>query len=129
MKKDYNFIPDDDEDMDIEFLPDWVDDPDQSPEDGDSEEDCPYLGILTALTLQDKPLGIMWTVDKMMEFLKARGYKLLERKGTDGNEYFIALKPSDSSIPDSGHSNIKEVFDNEVQDILMKWILKIATEV
>lgn len=127
MNKDYNFIPDDDEDMDIEFLPDW-DDPDQHPEeDGDIEEDCPYLGILTALTLQDKPLGIMWTADKMMEFLKARGYKLLERKGTGGNEYIVAVKPSDSSIPD--HSNIKEVFDNEIQDILMKWVLKIATEI
>lgn len=124
MNKNYDFIPDDD-DMDVEFLPDWGDDSDQHPD--ENEEDCPYVNIFTALALQDKPLGIMWTVDKMVEFLKARGYKLLERKGTDGNEYMIAVKPSDSSIPD--HSNIKEVFDNEIQDILMKWVLKIATEV
>lgn len=126
--KDYNFISDDDDNMDVDFLPDWVDDPNQRPEDG-NDDWCPYLDIITSLALQDRPLGILWSTDKMIEFLKARGYKLLDRKDSDGNEYRIAVKPSDSSIPDNGVSNIKEVFDHEIQDVFMKWILKIASEV
>jgi hypothetical protein len=113
----YDFIPEGDEEN-IEFYPEE-----------DTNEDCPYLNIITALLLQDRPLGILWNVDKMIEFLKARGYRILDRKDSDGNDYTVAVKPSDNSIPDNGVSNIKEVFDNEIQDILMKWVLKISTEV
>ena len=80
------------------------------------------------MVLQDKPLGIMWTKDKIVEFLKARGYKILDRKDSNGNDYVVAVKPDSSSIPDDGCSNIKEMFDAEIQDIFMKWILRIAKE-
>ena len=127
--KNYNFISDDsnsDEEVFGDFVPDWGDDQENNePQDDDN---CPYLDLITTLLLQDKPLGIMWTLDKMLLFLKARGYKLLERKDSSGNEYVIAVNPSDSSIPDTGRSNIKEVFDSEMQEILLKWVLKIASE-
>ena len=127
--RNYNFISDDsnsDEEVFGDFVPDWEDDQENNePQDDDN---CPYLDLITTLLLQDKPLGIMWTLDKMLLFLKARGYKLLERKDSSGNEYMVAVNPSDSSIPDTGRSNIKEVFDSEMQEILLKWVLKIASE-
>ena len=115
----YEFIPEEGDEENIEFYP----------EGDDTNEDCPYLNIITALLLQNRPLGIFWNADKMIEFLKARGYRVLDRKDSDGNEYSIAVKPSDSSIPDEGRSNIKDIFDNEIQDVLIKWVLKIASEV
>lgn len=127
--KNYNFISDDsnsDEEVFGDFVPDWGDGQENNePQDDDN---CPYLDLITTLLLQDKPLGIIWTLDKMLLFLKARGYKLLERKDSSGNEYMVAVNPSDSSIPDTGRSNIKEVFDSEMQEILLKWVLKIASE-
>lgn len=127
--RNYNFISDDsnsDEEVFGDFVQDWGDDQENNePQDDDN---CPYLDLITTLLLQDKPFGIMWTIDKMLLFLKARGYKLLERKDSSGNEYMVAVNPSDSSIPDTGRSNIKEVFDSEMQEILLKWVLKIASE-
>ena len=121
MKREYNFIPEDDEPemRDYEF----------SPSDMMDDDECPYSDIMMALMFQDKPFGIMWPKDKILEFLKARGYKLLDRKNKDtGEEYTIAVKSSSSNIPDEGHGNIKEVFDSEMEDIIMKWVLRIAAE-
>ena len=125
MSKKFEFIPEDDGN-DIDFMPDWEDSSTQ--EENFEEDNCPYMNLIATLVLQDKPFGIMWTADKMIEFLKARGYKLIERKDSSGNNYTVAVKPSDSSIPDDEHSNIKEVFDSEMQDIIMKYVLRIAKE-
>lgn len=120
MKRDFNFIPDDDG-IDSEFVPDF--------NSNDDDDNCPYMDIIMALFLQDKPFGIIWPNDKILEFLKARGYKILERRNRDtGEEYMIAVHPDSSSIPDEGHSNLKEVFNSEMQDIVMKWVLRIAKE-
>jgi hypothetical protein len=121
MKRKFDFIPEDEDTGDIGFVPDFEDD--------SEEEDCPYLDILASIAFQDKPFGILWSKDKVNEFLKARGYKLIDRKNKDtGDEYTIAVKPDSSSIPDDGHGNTKEVFDSEMQDIIMRWILRIAKE-
>ncbi len=123
MKRDFEFIPEDNGD-DINFMPDWGDDQREISED----DNCPYLDLIAALALQDKPFGIMWPKDKMIEFLKVRGYKLLDRKDKDGDTYEVAVHPKNSSIPDNGRSNIKEAFDSEMQDIIMKFILRIAKD-
>ena len=95
----------------------------------EGEEDCPYMDILAAMTLTDKPFGFMWPREKMADFLKARGYRIIEKKDKDsGSEYLVACKSSDSAIPNTDHSNIKEVFDSEVMDIISKWLLKIAQD-
>lgn len=122
----FEFIPEDDGN-EIDFMPDWEDES-TIPGENFDEDNCPYMNLIAALVLQDKPFGIMWTADKMMEFLKARGYKLIDRKDSSGDNYTVAVKPSDSSIPDDGHSNIKEVFDSEMQDIIMKYVLRIAID-
>ena len=116
MKDIFNFVPED-EDYNADFYPD------------SEEESCSYLDILASIAFQDKPFGILWSKDKVNEFLKARGYKLIDRKNKDtGEDYTIAVKPDSSSIPDDGHGNTKEVFDSEMQDIIMRWILRIAKE-
>lgn len=121
MKREFNFIPEEGESPEIDFMPDFP---------NDESEECPYGDLMMALMFQSRPFGFMWTKDKIVEFLKARGYKILSRKNRDtGEEYDIAVKTESSSIPDSGESNIKEVFDSEMQDILIKWVLKIASEV
>lgn len=120
MNRDYNFVPDsEDDELDDEFM--------FSPPEDDDE--CPYGNMLMALAFQDKPFGILWSKDKVFEFLKARGYKLLDRKNKEtGEEYTIAVKSGSPNIPDSGYGNTKETFNNEIQDIIMKWILRIAKE-
>ena len=67
MKDNFNFVPED-EDYDIDFYPD------------SEEEDCPYMSLMASIALNDKPFGILWPKDKIQEFLKARGYKILSRK-------------------------------------------------
>jgi len=116
MKDNFNFVPED-EDYNVDFYPDL------------EEEDCPYMSLMASIALNDKPFGILWPKDKIQEFLKARGYKILSRKNKDTNEeYEIAVKSNSDSIPDDGHSNIKETFDSEMQDIILKWVLRIAKE-
>lgn len=119
MKKDFNFISEDDNSEDVEFIPDF----------DENDDDCPYLSIIASIALNDKPFGILWPTDKMKEFLKSRGYRILNRKNKDTNEdYELAIKPNSNSIPDDGHSNMKEAFDSEMQDIILKWVLRIAKE-
>lgn len=123
MKREFNFVPDpeDDEIGDAEFVSDYFDD--------DSDEDCPYLNILASIAMNDKPFGFLWPKDKVKEFLKERGYKILSRKNKDtGEGYEVAVKSDSGSIPNDGHENIKETFDSEIQDIILKWVLRIAKE-
>ena len=72
-----------------------------------------------------KPFGILWLDENMEKFLKFRGYKILNKhdKETDC-DYKVAVKPGDSYIPDEGYSNIREMFDIEVQDVLLSWLMK-----
>lgn len=96
----------------------------------DHEEDCPYFGILMHSILMPKPFGIIWDEDKMIKFLEKRGYKILERHYLDrdrrskDSKYKVALKPGTKLTVD--HSNIREVFDSEIQDLLLSWFEKIS---
>lgn len=122
MKREFNFIPEDDTGNDTEFMPDYFGD-------DDGGEDCPYLDILASIAMNDKPFGFLWPKDKIVMFLKARGYKILVRKDKDtGEEYEVAVKSDSDSIPNDGHGNMKETFDSEMQDIILKWVLRIAKE-
>ena len=123
MKREFNFVPDpeDDDYGDAEFVSDYFD--------NDSGEDCPYLDILASIAMNDKPFGFLWPKEKVREFLKARGYKILVRKDKDtGEDYEVAVKSDSGSIPNDGHGNMKEIFDSEIQDIILKWVLRIARE-
>lgn len=90
------------------------------------EEPCPFIDLVCSMLGINKPFGFMWEEEKMIEFLKERGYKILERKTNDGTKYKVAGK---SYIPEEEVSNIANVFSSEIQDIILKWLLKIAKEI
>lgn len=87
------------------------------------ELDCPIAGIFSANL--NTPFNIFWPKEKMINFLKERGYKIINKYSEeDGNNIDIAVKLDQSLIPET--ENIKEVFNSEIQDILLKWLLKIG---
>lgn len=108
-----------DEDYGVDFI---------EPE-GGSEMPCSFGHIFLNLLKMPKPLGYHFPQDKIVEFLKERGYKIINRySDTMGEEYPVAIKPGSSYVPGNDYSNVREVFDEEVQDILLKWLLKIGKE-
>ena len=94
----------------------------------EDEEDCPYSQIFLSLLTMPKPLGLVWELDAIEDFLKKRGYKVIKRTNSSGDEIKIAIKPEDSLIPENETGNLREVFYDEVQRILLNWLLKIGSE-
>lgn len=91
--------------------------------------DCPLTDVLLNSLVMPKPLGYMFPQEKMEEFLKNRGYRIIKRYSESrGQDYNVAVKAGSSSIPEDDYSNVREIFDNEVQDILLSWLLKIGKE-
>lgn len=108
-----------------------IDDNNLDPEEDDvlNEEDCPYSHIFMSLLTMSKPIGFIWEdIDIIENFLKKRGYKIIERTNSKGNNIKIAVKPSDSCIPNDEFSNLREVFNQDVQNIILSWLLKIGGE-
>lgn len=99
----------------------------------DEEEDsdsCPYFDIIMHTVLLSRPFGILWDNDKMENFLKKRGYKIIEKHFSDPDRksetYKIAIKSGSIKMPTDEVSNIREVFDSELQDVILSWIDKIS---
>lgn len=93
----------------------------------DQDEFCPMTDILLSAMMIDKPLGILWKNEIMEDFLIKRGYKIITRHSdVTGNDYKVAFKTSDSCIPETDVDNIRNVFNDEVQEILSNWLLKLG---
>ena len=87
--------------------------------------DYPLTDLVISNMMMSKPFGIHWDYDKMKEFLVQLGYKIITRYSDRREvEYEVAIKPNSSFIPEDDFSNIKEMFDSEVQDIMIGWLLK-----
>ena len=84
----------------------------------DTEEVCPFIDEVLDSLFIPKPFGIEWSDENMSEFLKKLGYKVI-----DGE---VAIKPGEKEVPD--YNNLLEVFNNEVQKIILGWLLKINTK-
>ena len=107
--------------------PDEIEDDEFDPQ--DIFESCHMSGIFADMLRMPKPFGFFMPQEKMEAFLKERGYKIIKRSsGEDGEEISTAVKSGSTSIPEGDYSNIREVFDGEVQDILLKWLLKVGKE-
>lgn len=92
---------------------------------GDEDEECPLPKMVMGFLSLPRPLGILWPIEKIKKFLKARGYLLLERIDPETEELItVACKSNDEIIPETG--NLVEIFTSEVEDILMDWLLKIG---
>lgn len=83
---------------------------------------------LIPFLLMPKPFGMVWEDDLITGFLVKRGYKILRVPGENGEvgEITVAVKEDDSTIPEE--SNIIPVFERELQDLILKALLKIAGE-
>lgn len=94
---------------------------------GDPSSGLPDISnAMLTLGLMPKPFGMTWRIDQMSEFLKKRGYTVLNRfdKKT-GNDYVVVVDPKDEYIPEEGVSNIVDVFATEVQKILLNWLINL----
>lgn len=88
-------------------------------EDGDDGEDYKWKTLLT-LTMMPKPFGMTWKREKMIEFLKSRGYSIVKRFDLDTDEDFeVAVKSGSEYVPDT--RNIVEAFSEEMQSFIIEW--------
>lgn len=88
-------------------------------EDSDDGEDYKWKTLLT-LTMMPKPFGMTWKRDKMIEFLKSRGYSIVKRFDLDTDEDFeVAVKSGSEYVPDT--RNIVEAFSEEMQNFIIEW--------
>lgn len=95
--------------------------------DDEEEENCPYAEALTSMAFLPKPFGVVWPKEKIEKFLRGRGYKIIERfDEEEEEEYTVAIKPGQKKIPDE--SNLLSVFEDELQEILIAWLLRLGKE-
>lgn len=88
-------------------------------EDSDDGEDYKWKTLLT-LTMMPKPFGMIWKREKMIEFLKSRGYSIVKRFDLDTDEDFeVAVKSGSEYVPDT--RNIVEAFSEEMQNFIIEW--------
>lgn len=95
----------------------------------DNEEnnnECPSVvsmkNFLIKKVVGPNPFGLTWSLDNMKNFLKYRGYKILERTNEiTGDLFEVAVKPSMNAIPNDS-SNIVDLFNEEVQLVLLDWL-------
>lgn len=113
--EDDDFLNDDEEEWFDEF------------EDDHNEEDCPIIGAVLGAMLSSKPFGLTWDDENISKFLKQRGYKILTRHDEENDrDYKVAVKPGESKISSDGFSNLRDIFDRELQEIILNWLIKIS---
>ena len=97
---------------------------------GDDFEPCYMFNAISAIMAMDKPFGILFDIDKIEKFLISRGYKIADKYFSHINDSIkVATKDDPDNIPDSTEGaryHIRAVFASEVQDIILKWLLKIG---
>lgn len=85
----------------------------------EGDDDYKWKTLLT-LTMMPKPFGMTWKRDKMIEFLKSRGYSIVKRFDLDTDEGFeVAVKSGTDFVPDT--RNIVETFAEEMQSFIIEW--------
>lgn len=85
----------------------------------EGDDDYKWKTLLT-LTMMPKPFGMTWKKDKMIEFLKSRGYSIVKRFDLDTDEEFeVAVKSGSEFVPDT--RNIVETFAEEMQNFIIEW--------
>jgi hypothetical protein len=92
----------------------------------EDEENCP-MGSLFKVMMQAKPFGIEWEKDKVVDFLKQNGYEIHQKTSKiDGSEFTLAYKAGVTKpIDEINITNLSKEFSRTIQDILLKWLLRI----
>jgi len=96
----------------------------------DDEDSCPFVNDLMGFIefkASTSFLGLPWRrEDVIKKFLKARGYKILERVDDNHDKYFVAVKPDTSAIPD--YNNLRSTFLEEVEDLVVDMMIKFSKD-
>lgn len=94
---------------------------------GKEDENFLNPNMMMGLLTLPRPLGILWSPEKIKKFLKARGYILVDRISPETEEPItVACREDDSVIP--MEENLVKTFTDEVEDILLNWLLKNGRE-
>jgi len=100
---------------------DFIDD-----EFNNEEDSCPFVDDLIGFIefkASTSFLGLPWRrEDVIIKFLKARGYKIIERVGKDKEKYRIAVKPDTTELPE--YSNIRSTFLEEAEECVIDMMIK-----
>ena len=116
--------------------PSFISSPLDSDDKLDSDDFCGMSDTFFALMTMDKPFGILFSTERIERFLKARGYTLADRYFSHiGDDVKVAIKLKDGESvntaiadtpEDAAKYHIRAIFSSEVQEILLKWLLKIG---
>lgn len=95
-------------------------------DDIENEENCPMSSLFKVM-MQTRPFGIEWEKDKVVDFLKQNGYEIHQKKSKiDGSEFTLAYKAGVTKpIDEINITNLSKEFSRTIQDILLKWLLRI----
>ena len=87
--------------------------------DGEGSGMCPEVENILPILFTPKPFGLFWKKEKMVRFLKNRGWKVAERFDDDEKVYYqVAYKAGDRNLPEE--DNIIDTFEEEVQDSIIE---------
>lgn len=77
---------------------------------------------------EDKPFGFYWEDEEMKSFLESRGYRIatFPPSSDDEEEIYVAYKKGDKLAPEPDPFSLRDTFNKEVKNILLKWLLKIG---
>ena len=89
----------------------------------EDDDSCPMIETVLSAIFISRPLGFIWDEDIIIDFLKAKGYKIIERVDEDGESYVVPVKPDSKYIPEAKNM-LRKVFDREIQKTLLTWLLK-----
>ena len=90
----------------------------------DQEDVCEFARNTINAVAIDKPFGMLWSYDIMIDFLKKRGYKILIRDIPEDNCQTIIATKEDEKLPeDLNYSNIKTKFSIELQKTIIEKLL------
>lgn len=109
---------------------------DDSDDDPDPEEACWMFKSIAALMSIPKPFGTMFSYEQEKDFLEKRGYRVEEIKCSEEQNptgfLRIAVKKgkriNKTNLEGLSQYSIGQVFIEEVQSIILKWLLKIGGE-
>ena len=112
--EDYPFSNDDDNDFD--------------------DEPCWMFKSIASLIGIPKPFGMLFPYEKEKSFLEKRGYEVKELKCSTSADpsgvikvaYKKGAKINKKDTDELEEHNVNKVFIGEVQDIVLKWLLKIG---
>lgn len=100
------------------------------------DEPCWMFKSIASLMGMPKPFGMMFPYEKEKEFLEKRGYEVKELKcSTSVNPLGVmriaikkGTKINKKDTAELEKHYVSQVFVEEVQDIILKWLLKLGGE-